>query len=85
MTVSSSKSVFEKTCATTQKNVKSRVFFILEKNVKNVENVRIVSQASLITPAFNPPALSSLLTQVIHKLENAVSYTHLTLPTNREV
>jgi len=26
--------VFEKTCATTQKNIKSHVFWILRKNVK---------------------------------------------------
>ena len=29
--------LFEKTCATTQNNVKSHVFWILKKNVKNVK------------------------------------------------
>jgi len=29
--------VFEKTCAATQKNVKSHVFWILKKNVKYVK------------------------------------------------
>jgi len=32
--------VFEKTCATTPKYVKSHVFWILKKNVKNVKNVQ---------------------------------------------
>jgi len=29
--------VFEKTCEATQKNVKSPIFWILKKNVKNVK------------------------------------------------
>jgi len=33
--------VFEKTCATTQKNVKSHVFWILKKNVKNVKKTYV--------------------------------------------
>jgi len=38
--------VFEKTCATTQKNVKSHVFLDFEKNVKNVKKTYTVSQAT---------------------------------------
>jgi len=38
---------FEKTCATTQKNVKSHVFWILKKRKKTLKNVRIVSQATI--------------------------------------
>ena len=41
--VDSRETAFEKTCATTQKNVKSRVFLDFEKNVKNV---RTVSEAT---------------------------------------
>ena len=41
------KPLFGKTCATTQKNVKSHVFFDFEKNVKiRKKNVHIVSQAT---------------------------------------
>jgi len=41
------RTVFEKTCATTQKYVKSHVFWILKKNVKKrKKNVCIVSQAT---------------------------------------
>jgi len=42
--------MFEKTRATTQKNVKSHVFWILKKRKKrkkNVKNVHIVSQATI--------------------------------------
>ena len=48
--VTQQRPVFEKTCVTTQKNVKSHVFWILKKNVKK----RTYSfTGHLITPGFN--------------------------------
>ena len=49
--------VFEKTCATTQKNVKSHVFLKSEKNVKNVKKHRPTAYVQFHRPlnhsAFN--------------------------------
>ena len=54
--------VFEKTCATTQKNVKSHVFWILKKNVKNVKNVRTVSQYTITGTGRSPTSNIVLIT-----------------------
>jgi len=45
--------VFEKTCVTTQKNVKSHVFWILKKKRKNVKKRTYSFTGHLITPGFN--------------------------------
>ena len=64
------------------KNVKSHVY-LDSKKVKNVKKRTYSFTGLLITPAFNPPALSLLLkvvtTQVINKLENVAIVMHCNL------
>jgi len=45
--------VFEKTCVTTQKNVKSHVFLDFEKNVEKRKKRTYSFTGHLITPGFN--------------------------------
>ena len=57
-------------------------FFILDNFGNGVEP--LVLMVAIIAPMTIAPVIIGMLIKLIHQI-NPVSYTHLTLPTNREV